>query len=110
MAMLPKQLRFPLRQSKTFFHDARRVVSPPFLIYYQENSAGATAQAAVIVPKKVSKKAVERNRLKRIVHQELSSTLPFLQSYSLVVYITRHFEASALPILNTALNKFKKKS
>jgi ribonuclease P protein component len=106
--MLPKQLRFPLRQAKNFFHDARRVSSPPFLLYIENGLLSELARAAVIVPKKVSKKAVDRNALKRLVHQELSSTLPLLLPMNLVVYITRFFQKEDLPKLTQALEKFKK--
>jgi ribonuclease P protein component len=111
--MLPHSLRFPLRHSKTFFQDAQKTASPPFLFYIVKNKAGVSARAAVIVPKKVSLKAVVRNKIKRLVYQQLSSTLPHLESIDVVVYVLRLFDekhSRALDQIPKFLEKYKRKN
>ncbi len=63
--MLPKKLKLKLRDETDFFKKAKRGFSKSFTVFYQKSLAGP--RVAVVVPKKVSAKAVERNRIKRLM-------------------------------------------
>ncbi len=72
--MLPKQYRLtrpvPYQQSKT-------VSAPLFSIRYQQKTAHIGVQ--IVVSKRVSSKAVDRNRLKRIIAASMIPLVPQLQ-------------------------------
>ena len=67
--MIPKRLRFPMRADFLSFRSrARKIYSPHLTLYCLLHPP---IQLAVVVPKKVNKRAVVRNRLKRLLKQEL---------------------------------------
>ena len=72
--MLPKHLRLPLRKSGTFFATAQRVSHPWFTCWYRHDDSHF--QASIIVSKKVSLLAVDRNQLKRRVRTILQRVTP----------------------------------
>jgi len=63
---LPRSLRFPIRkEGKILQKDGRRYFNPLFTIVYRKNHGGKNSRAAFIISKKISSKAVVRNKLKR---------------------------------------------
>lgn len=77
--MLPKTLR--LRQKKdiqTLFAKGKSVFHLYFIIRFRKNQL-PTTRFTVIVGKKVSKKAVVRNRLKRQLRALFQESLPSVQ-------------------------------
>ncbi len=67
--MIPKRLRFPMRTGFLSFRSrAQKTLTPHLKIYYLHQDQ---IQFAVVVPKKVNKKAVIRNQLKRLLKREL---------------------------------------
>ena len=64
--MIPRSYKFPLRiQFVRFRARARRLVAPPFTLFYLPST---TTRLGIIVPKKVSKLATTRNWLKRLTY------------------------------------------
>lgn len=79
--MLPKSNRFPFRGNfpKTVLH------TPLFTIRYEKT--GESLRGAVVVSKKVSKKATERNTLRRIFSESFNQ---YTQSpYSVVFFVKK---------------------
>jgi ribonuclease P protein component len=72
--MLPKKHRFALRQHPDFWKTANQYSSPTLQIQVKRNAE--IFQAAVSVAKKVAPLAVDRNRMKRQIHQVLQQELP----------------------------------
>ncbi len=69
--MLAQRHRLQLRpQADAFFSSATRIPTPLFSLWYRPADSFA---AAVVVGKKVSKHAVERNRIKRAVLRVLQT-------------------------------------
>ncbi len=67
--MIPRHLRFPMRtQFLNFRRQAQRLNSTHLNLLYLPTSS---IKLAVVVPKKVNKRAVVRNRLKRLLKQKL---------------------------------------
>lgn len=81
--MLPRESRFSFRNKlpKNVFH------SQSFTVRYQENNKGLAV--AVVVSKKVDKRAVIRNKIKRrligIIQKEIKTDTPV----SLVFYVKK---------------------
>lgn len=68
--MFPQSLRFDLRHDRNFFKSASRKSFPLFQVFFE--SAGRT-QFAVVVPKKVSKKATDRHKILRRMRHILAA-------------------------------------
>ena len=71
---LPKKARLKKQKAiEALFARGRRLVVPPLRVQYllqrKEDAAAAHVQVAVSVPKKVFKKAVHRNRIKRLMRE-----------------------------------------
>jgi ribonuclease P protein component len=85
--MLPKKHRLQLRQEAPFFTFPYRAQSPNVRMHWRFDKEQTAAQAAVVVSKKNTPTAVQRNRLKRIVRATLTPLLPLLPSdLQLVVF------------------------
>lgn len=85
--MLPKKHRLQLRQEAPFFTFPYRAQSPSVRIHWRFDKEQTTAQAAVVVSKKNTPTAVQRNRLKRILRATLTPLLPLFPSdLQLVVF------------------------
>lgn len=85
--MLPKSKRLPRAQfapllaSRSFFN------SPSFTLRYAASSSGS--KAAVSVSKKVSKKATDRNSIRRRVYSVLSQIPSFASSSGLFLFVAK---------------------
>ena len=102
--MLPKERRYLLRKDKHFFLEAKKLQGSFFTIFWR-NSEEELSQAAVVVPKTVSRKSTERNRLKRLIRILLSSTLPETRQKKIVVYVRRSFSPQDLSLLKKKLTE-----
>lgn len=91
--MLPKNLRLTSTEVRAVLHKGRPVRVGGVSARYTSNKAIGPAQAskaAVVVSTKVAKKAVERNRLRRMGYKTLAAhwhTLP--RGIHLVLFIGR---------------------
>jgi ribonuclease P protein component len=83
--MLPRQHRLQLRQHPTFFTQAYRVATPCVSGFYQ---SAPGFRVAVIVPKKVAPLAVQRHRIKRLIHHSLQN-IQNKPSLSLVISVKK---------------------
>lgn len=68
--MLNKKERLTTKEFDRFFKSGRRIHSPLFTLVYND---AADFHGAVVVGKKVSKKAVQRNKFRRRVYNALYS-------------------------------------
>ncbi|MBD3250834.1 MAG: hypothetical protein GF381_04695 [Candidatus Pacebacteria bacterium] len=68
--MLSKQnrLNLALEESRTIFHNSKKLHSPDFICFYRP---ARRFKAAVVIPKKFTKLAVKRNQVKRKVYQQI---------------------------------------
>lgn len=69
--MFPKKRKFNLRENKDFFETALSFSTPYFKVFTNKNDS--LLQASVIVPKKMVKLAVDRNKIKRKVWEALQT-------------------------------------
>lgn len=60
-----------------------------FLIFKYKKVVGCPSQFAVVVSKKIEKKAVKRNRLRRQIYESLRLNLSLLKEFFTVVIIAR---------------------
>ncbi len=87
--MLPKSIRLPhstrLFRGKTF-------VQPHFLLKVASSPAGAK-RFGVVISKKVDKRAVARNRMRRLLHTFIQDNLNlFPEGYDYLFIVTKSFE------------------
>ena len=73
--MLPKPHRLPTPDIKQVMQRGRRLTSAELVLIYQENTID-TPRFAIVVPKRVDKRATARNRAKRLVREALRKLLP----------------------------------
>lgn len=83
--MLPQKHKYPLRQDRLFFKSAQRIDSRFFGVWCKKCSG--EFQAQIIVGKKVSKKAVVRNKIKRIVSKALAERANDYQGIVVVLVV-----------------------
>lgn len=79
--MFKKSFRFSFRGGVP----KKSIVTPFFIVRYDTSEENNT-QIAVVVGKKVSKKAVERNKIKRQLVAQLKENLTDLNGKTLVLY------------------------
>lgn len=94
--MLPKKYRLT---KKTDFDIAiaggRKILGRYFVVYFARRKLGSTPLLGVIVSTRVSKSAVKRNALRRIVRMSLRSYIESLGESYLFVYIAKPSAVSA---------------
>ena len=81
--MLPKKERLKAGEFSTYSRANVKKKSPHLFLEYTHNK---TFKASVVVSKKVSKKAVNRNRIRRVLYSILAQNQPMLPTG---VYIVR---------------------
>lgn len=91
--MLPKKHRLQLRSEAPFFTFPYRSQSSHVRIHWRFDQHQSSAQAAVVVSKKVAPTAVERNRLKRVVRATLLPLLSSLPSELRIVVFPKSADA-----------------
>lgn len=81
--MFEKEKRFSFKQGLP-----KKVISTPFFSLRFDNAMSSSGTNAVVVSKKVSKKAVTRNRIKRKTLSVLKNNLGEKEKkYDIVIYI-----------------------
>ncbi len=73
--MLPKTNRLPSSQIRLVMRSGKRIHQPALQLIYRSNNL-QVSRFAVIVSTKVDKRAVMRNRIKRLLHQAVFNVLP----------------------------------
>lgn len=101
--MLPKSYRLPhsirLVRSKTFNH-------PLFLLKYT-TSTNETPRFGVVISKKIDKRAVKRNRMRRLLHTFIQDNLSlFPPGYDYLFIVTRLFEEQPANLAETLSTHF----
>lgn len=76
--MLPAKYRLRLRRTLPFYLFDRKTNTPRFSLYWQKTNEASPAQTAIVVPKKVAKTAVLRNRIKRVLSSSLLEAMAVL--------------------------------
>jgi len=71
--MLPKKNRLFLRQDRTIFLKGKRLNFNHLRVYTYPSQVGT--RFSLVIPKKVVALATKRNRLKRIIYQEVYNCL-----------------------------------
>lgn len=77
--MLPKENRLPSPLIKTVMMRGKRIATDGLQFVFIQNTL-AISRFAFIVPKSVDKRAVGRNRLKRLTRESVRLALPSLAS------------------------------
>jgi len=93
---------------KFVFSKANKVGDAFFTILYRENKAQHHPRLGVIVAKKNSKKAVDRNRIKRLIRESFR-LYPNLPKYDIVVLSKRPTGTQTNQQLYTSLSKLWQK-
>jgi ribonuclease P protein component len=80
--MLPYKNRLDI---KTYFSEIRGSgkkipISPYFSLYYRVNPGTETPQFNAIISKKVARRAVSRNRMRRLINTAIQMLLPEIKS------------------------------
>lgn len=94
-SMLPKQSRLTREQFQAVFRSSRRISLPGLLLLY---APASIFRASVVVSKKVSSKATDRNRLRRMLYDLLSSSVEKCECVGSYILI-------AQPSVNTLTQK-----
>lgn len=92
-----KDIQTTSRRGRSFF-------SPYFVVKFVPSSA-ATPRFTVIASTKVSKLAVERNRLKRIVRETLRQTLPRFKVGDYIIIVKARAAGKTTAEVSQQLNK-----
>jgi ribonuclease P protein component len=106
---LPANLR--LKNVKKFFQareQLRRIKHHDFVLLYQHNNL-AFPRLAIIISKSNVKKAVARNRLKRIIRESFRLQQHSLQEYDIVIKCYHGIASLTNPELHKELNELWKK-
>lgn len=77
--MLPKENRLPSPQIKTVMRRGKRVSAQSLQFIFAQNTL-PVSRFTFVVPKNVDKRAVGRNRLKRLARESVRLALPSLAS------------------------------
>jgi ribonuclease P protein component len=75
--MLPKRNRLNIRRYFTEIRgNGKKLSSQNYAIYFRLNPEQKESQFNTVISKKVSKSAVKRNRMRRLIHTALSTLKP----------------------------------
>jgi len=90
--MLPAKYRLQLRRTLPFYLFDRKAHTPLLSLYWRKVPDALPAQVAIVVPKKVVKTAVLRNRTKRVLSSALLELMPTLPQGLQMVILVRHHD------------------
>lgn len=82
--MLKKRYRFSFQEGVP----KKITASPLFVLRYQKNDAGEL-RLAIVVSKKVDKRATKRNELKRVIKSVIEDSVDLNSSVSMVFYLKK---------------------
>jgi len=85
--MLPKKHRLSLTGNPAFFRQSFCHAEKNFVIYVLDQHTTTPSVGAVTVSKKIAKRAVDRNLVKRKVRESLMTVLPHSSGKKIVVVV-----------------------
>ena len=81
--------RLPSSDVPVVRQKGKRAVTDLLELRYLPHPAG-TPRFAVVVPARVDKRAVYRNRMKRLVHESLRLLLPTLPAVNAIIFVRKY--------------------
>lgn len=87
--MLPKRQRNTRRQVEQLIRDGKRVNSPLFTLVFFVNKEEKNIKISASVPKKVSNKAVVRNKIRRRTYHSLRHFLSNIKTGTSLLFIAK---------------------
>lgn len=69
--MLKKENRFSKKEFDSFYNSQKTKISTPIFIVYYSFPETKTSKFAVVVSAKMDKRAVQRNRIRRLIYQSV---------------------------------------
>lgn len=110
--MLPKKYRLPLRTELKRIKKEGNLYQGKFfgLLLSQLNSTINVSRFAVIISNKIDKKAVKRNKIRRLIYEALWSLYPKIKNGAEGVFLVKKTisQATFLEIKDEIKNLFKK--
>ena len=94
--MLPRSYRVPSFVIPHVMHDGKRVYSPEMQLNYLINSL-TTPRLAIIIPLSVHKRAVVRNRIRRLVSESIRLMLSEIRNIDGIVFVKKDFSVLKQP-------------
>ncbi len=98
--MLPKRHRFSFKKGAP-----RRVFSTPLFAIRYDFTESEGIHAGVVVGKKVDKRAVGRNKIKRSIQEIIKRLIPFETNIALVVFAKKACKDADKQVLEEQLQK-----
>lgn len=98
--MLPRSHRFSFKKGAP-----KRVYATPFFVLRYDPSNDNSLHLGIVVGKKVDKKAVARNLLKRRISTTIEELLPKTQPINLVVFAKKQINTLTKDELNKELKE-----
>lgn len=77
--------------------ERRRVRKDAFELRYRANEAGSRARLGLVIPKRLARKAVLRNRIKRILREAFRHRCADLPAVDLVIRLVQSIDRAAGP-------------
>jgi len=91
VSMLPKIYRLPASQFQSVFRTGKRIHVDD-LTYVIQKTTEKVSRFAFVVSKKVAKRAVDRNRIKRMLRESIHNLLPSIQpGYDIIFMVKNNF-------------------
>ncbi len=85
-----------IHKFEEIFREGKRAMTPFFVVYIRENGL-SISRFSIVVSLKISKKAVERNRIKRRIRAFLHTTIPTIKKGSDVIIRVNSSVVALLP-------------
>jgi ribonuclease P protein component len=93
--MLPKKFRLPRERITSVRSDGKRLHSGNIDVRFLPGS-DLTPRFAVVVPLKVDKRAVARNRIKRLIHEKLHMMLGQFPVVDVICFVRQRADRETL--------------
>jgi ribonuclease P protein component len=107
--MLPRKNRIKKKKEFQDVFKKGKTISGSFFILKIKKNNFNFPRFAFVVPKKIEKKAVNRNKTKRILRESVNPILPFIKSSFDFIFITRKKNKQGFQETRKELQKVLKK-
>lgn len=97
--MLPYSHRLPTLSVKEVFRNGHRLALPPLQLIYKPTEA--KRQFAVIIPGRINKRAVVRNRQRRLIMESIRLLLPNIKPVEGVFLLQRPLVVDSIAEVKT---------
>jgi ribonuclease P protein component len=94
--MLPRSYRVPSFDIPHVIHDGKRVYSPEMHLHYLINNL-SIPRLAIIIPLSVHKRAVVRNRIRRLVSESARLMLGEVRNIDGIIFVKKDFSILKQP-------------